>query len=186
MLQFPEWYVKPKPIIDYIEKCLQTKDPFAMLFVGKVGCGKTYLAEQVYNYIETENSNNHRIKMLFSSAAEVYREYLAALTKQNSDKNDLIARIESYLTWDVVVLDDLGKEMDTGAAKTFFSNLLCIQYDAFREGKLNRSIITTNYSGEQLKQLYGEHVVSRLVEYYTIVEFKAGDYRMAKAKKVIG
>lgn len=174
MLLYPSWYIR-SPINDYIDKALETGEPFSWFFVGATGCGKTYLANLIFEYLRaTEDIKSD----IFISAPEIYREYMDALDDMPRERSYKLGKIEKYMCRPLVVIDDLGAEKNTEAAHALIGDLIRAQYDYYQEGKSNKCIITTNYSEEALLEMYGEPVIDRLKP-YVVLRFTSGSYRRA-------
>lgn len=67
---------------------------------------------------------------------------------------------------DVLVLDDLGREHDSGWTQEQLHRLLDTRAREHR-----RTVVTTNLTGQALMERYGDPVVDRLVDDAVIVEF---------------
>lgn len=183
-MKHPDWYIPQQKLHAYIEPIVASGDPFAWLFIGRPGCGKTAAAEVVYNHIAEQHDNDPHFSAIGISAQSMYAQYLKASALDGKARSDEIAKLERYLSYDLVVLDDLGTEMDTPAARAYFANLIAMQYERYREGKFNRCIITTNLSCELIGEIYGERIIDRLVEFYTLIPFSAASYRKKQIKVV--
>jgi len=65
-MKYPDWYQKNAKLCAYIEE-LAAKDSFAILLTGKPGCGKTAIAEIVFDHIYAMYKNDSRFRMLRSA-----------------------------------------------------------------------------------------------------------------------
>lgn len=133
---------------------------FNTIFSGKAGTGKTHLAMAMLQVIN-EHSNPYR-KCLFVSVGEIIS------LVQDSFRNKESEFTEQSLTKllvdaDILALDDVGAE--TGSlnsekeASDFVSKILKKVFDGRDE---KPTIITTNLSGNQLKEKYDDRIFSRM------------------------
>ena len=179
-MNLPENYQKNNPnILKRIEQDLDTNSGFHYLFMGDVGCGKTYLAE-----IIAKNFENVR----YNSAFELYSDYLFLLDSSYTDKNEAIKNLKHSLRGSFVILDDLGAESPRSESSRNFISAVCqdgyLWVKEVEKMKVTRSIITTNLTGMQIQKLYGVRVIDRLQELYTIMKFKSKSFR-ADEKEII-
>jgi len=181
MIQFPSGYEKNVKLWQYVEPVIESNSKFAWIFTGVPGCGKTMAANLIYDALVAINANNHRYSAIGISAQQLYREYLTAT---ETGKTDDIKSIEAYLCRDLVMIDDLGWEMETNASKTFFANMLSLQYDHYQDGKMNQCIITTNLNYAGIEKVYGTRIIDRICEHYTILAFSNQSYRKDKLRVV--
>lgn len=177
-LAYPDWFVKNDKLILFCEEIV--KQPhFAVMFTGVPGCGKTVMAGIMFDYLQKQYKNSWAM-----SAHQLYSTYLKS-TNSDTDKSILVDRANNCMLNSLVFLDDLGCEMDTEASRTYFANILSIQYDAYNDGKFNRTIITTNLGSDEISDRYGERVIDRICEHYQIVKFNNKSFRKMNMKKVI-
>lgn len=182
-MNFPDGYVKNDKLITYIEK-LVSGDSFAILLTGKPGCGKTALGSIIFDHILASNRENGRFSYISASADRMYQDYLNALNLVGKERSDAIAKAESYLLYDLVLLDDLGCEMDTAASANYFARVFSMQYGAWEDGKRNRVIITTNLNIEGIASVYGSRVMDRIAEFYHVITLTNDSWRMKNLKQV--
>ena len=182
-MKYPEWYHKNAKLCAYIEE-LAANDSFDILLTGKPGCGKTALGSIIFDHILASNRENGRFSYISASADRMYQDYLNALNLVGKERSDAIAKAESYLLYDLVLLDDLGCEMDTAASANYFSRMFSIQYDAIKDSKLNMCIITTNLTKEGIATAYGSRVMDRIAEHYHVITMTNESWRMKSIKEV--
>jgi DNA replication protein DnaC len=176
---YPDWFVKNDNLIKVCQELVK-QDHFAVMFVGVPGCGKTVMAGIMFDMLCKQHKNCWAL-----SAHELYTGYLKAINSKDEDKSILVDRANNCMLNSLVLLDDLGCEMDTDSSRTYFANILSIQYDNYNASKFNRTIITTNLDSEQIQARYGLRVLDRIYEHYQIVKFHNGSFRKAGMKKVI-
>lgn len=81
--------------------------------------------------------------------------------------------------------DDLGTENEGkhyGKAEDVFTTILSDRYELFtREGK--RTVLSTNFTPEEIGKRYGKRIESRLYEMFNIIVIGGKDIRQATTKK---
>ena len=182
-MKYPDWYQKNQKLIDYVENEIST-GKFAILLTGKPGCGKTALANLIFDHVLETNHENGRFSYIGATANGMYQDYLNALNLVGKERSDAIAKAESYLLYDLVLLDDLGCEISSDASASYFARVFSMQYEAWKDGKRNRVIITTNLNIEGIASVYGSRVMDRIAEFYHVITLMNDSWRMKNLKQV--
>ena len=174
--RLPKDYVKNNPnILEQVASDINKN--FHYFFQGQVGSGKTYLADAIAKY--------HEFKII--KAREVYRDYLRLMNSDYSDKNEQLTKIVRILRGKNVIFDDIGAEKPkTAASANFIEDIIEDRYDWWKKGLAERTIFTTNLTGIELGELYGDRVVDRLQEMFIIMKFKKVSFRTKKQKIIEG
>lgn len=139
-----------------------------LLLMGATGLGKTHLSIAIANAVIEKGYG-----VFYSSA-----EYL--ITKMQKEKFGRLEDDTSYnyaaLECDLLILDDLGTEFSTGFSKS-------IIYDIVNTRILTKkpTIINTNLSMPEIKEMYTPRVASRFIGEYTALLFDGADIRQIKA-----
>lgn len=140
--------------------------PIHMVLSGKSGVGKSHLAmATAWEVLEKSNYNK---RCLFISYAELLEQLKFAMNDEQARKEitgSLMAEIKSA---DFVVLDDLGaelgvKQFDDRNKSTNFNNDTLNRIVEARQNKA--TVFTTNLTGKELSQAYGERIVSRIMNH---------------------
>lgn len=138
-------------------------ETFNLLLTGTAGLGKSHLAMSILKEV-----NNHTYpvlykKTLFAGVSEV-------LSEIRNSFDDKYAKFNEYkmtkllVEPDILVLDDLGSEsgsMNTTKQASDFTQRVLYNVFNGRQGKC--TIVTTNYSGEQLQRVYDQKLLSRIL-----------------------
>jgi DNA replication protein DnaC len=207
---YPPDYIRNEKLCSMMESAIDSREPFCWLFTGVPGCGKTMAAEMMISAViksiyppdmwtaidssqacfsllrETNgfDSIKKRATIVSTTAHRLYSEYMRCVSSSELSKNSDIRQLNSALCKSIVFIDDLGCEQQTESSRSFFANLFSEQYDWLRAGNANHVIITTNLSSSGIIDMYGERVMDRIFEYYTIVKFTNPSYRAKKLKKI--
>ena len=140
-----------------------------LLFTGNTGLGKTFLSSCIANEIIKKGKN-----VLYQTAPVMLDSIIDYRFGKNKDSNIL----ESILTVDLLVIDDLGTECINNMKFTELFNI--INTRLLNQSKITKTIISTNLSLKNLYSNYDERIVSRLVGNYDICYFFGDDIRFKK------
>lgn len=143
-----------------------------MLLMGNVGCGKTYLAASIANDLV-----EHNVDVKFVVVPDFLDELRYTFADTTAAKElELMERVKSA---SVLILDDLGAHNYTDwSIKTLFS---IINYRVNYELPM---IVTTNLSVEEIEDLIGSRIYSRLVESCGLYKMRCSyDIRAAMRKR---
>lgn len=155
-------------IIDACRLFVQTFDgKFQNLMLyGPVGTGKTFLT----NCIAKELLDRSHSVVYFTAF-----QLFELLSPSHTEENDLRQRSEAVLDSDLLILDDLGTEM----LNTFTVSRL---FQVLNERALRRrsTIISTNLSLKDFRDLYSERIFSRITSSYTLLKFTGSDIRIRR------
>lgn len=148
---------------DYVDK-FNTTPIKNLLFTGKSGTGKTYLA----GAIVTELNKREQVNVFINS----YDLFRCLLNKNKADASNQYI-YDLLINCDLLVIDDLGTEPKNNS---FLYGLNLIINQRYSLG--NAFIITTNLSLTELNQRYGERIFSRITGKNTAaISFNGDDLR---------
>jgi len=137
-----------------------------LLLIGSPGLGKTFLS----NCIEGELRG--RCKTVLSlRAVKLFR----LMEEIKFGREDDPEKERAVYDCDLLIIDDLGTESDGQLNSSFFDDIL---NERINLGK--KTLISTNYSMEELHRRYSSRFISRLTEYFIICRFSGNDIRMIK------
>lgn len=144
------------PVFDLMQKWCETKSSkYNVLISGLTGTGKTYLTECIASKLMEKN----RV-VLFTTAFTLNNSMLNYHISFDSSREEIL---EPYLSSEVLIIDDLGTEpMLKNVTKEYL-------YLILNERMLKHlsTIITTNLNLEDIMNIYGERIFSRLVHKQT-------------------
>lgn len=150
---------------DFI-RTFDTEKP-SLLFYGPVGTGKTFLT----NCIAKELLDSGH-SVIYFTAFQFFEHFSVTGGPEAGAPEQ---RHEALLDSDLLILDDLGTEM----ANTFTVSRL---FQILNERALRRrsTILSTNLSPKDFRDIYSERVFSRITSCYTLVKFTGSDIRIRK------
>ena len=142
---------------------------YGLIFSGSPGTGKTMLVTSVVKEIMRIDNSNLKIKV--GSIMRMLYDI-----KENFDDESAI--IKEFSNYDLLVLDDLGKEHFSSWSKQVIYLIVNERYE-----NMKPTFITTNCSAEELSEKIDEATISRFFEMGMSVKFgKAQDYRKVISK----
>ena len=141
-----------------------------LLFYGRAGTGKTFLINCIAKELIEKSYS-----VIYLSAVQLF-DLLADYSFKRS--NTTIYRQISFdelLRCDLLIIDDLGTEM----SNSFTESSL---FDCLNERLIHQksTIISTNFSLQELQQKYEERIFSRTAGNYTPLKIFGDDIRIKK------
>lgn len=142
-----------------------------ILFYGNAGVGKTFLS----NCIAKELLNSSHTVIYLTAF-----QFFDILERHKFDKNDtdysMEEKFQGIMDCDLLIIDDLGTEL----TNSFINSQL---YLCVNERLLSKhsTIISTNLSLDEIRELYSERIFSRITSNYTIIKLFGEDIRLKKA-----
>lgn len=142
-----------------------------LFFYGTVGTGKSFLTTCVANELLKKGHS-----VIYFSAPSLF-ELLSEYAFDAKMKQELHGVYEDLYNCELLIIDDLGTERTNNFV---ISELLsCINE---REIRKKPTIITTNYSLENLQAIYADRIFSRITSNYSLLKITGPDIR--KLKKI--
>ncbi len=135
-----------------------------LLFYGSPGQGKTFMCSCIAKALI--DANYHVVYQTAYKMFDIIKDFKFA--------NDSAARTRYQLLvdCDLLIIDDLGTEL----INTFtHAELFHIVNARLLEQK--KTLISTNLSPQELRDSYGERIISRLIGHYRIIRFFGDDLR---------
>lgn len=140
------------------------------IMIGTTGLGKTHLSTAV-----AEKVIERGYSVVYVSAVSMIRDFSNSI-KRNSDGE--VADVSSYYDCDLLIIDDLGTEVTNRLTQSYF-------YEVINEriNKRKCTMINTNLTVVELKDIYTDRVTSRILGEYTPMSFSGVDIRRQKSLK---
>lgn len=143
-----------------------------LLLTGPSGVGKTFLSSCIANTLISQD-----VSVIYQTAGVVFS--LMEKIKFSKAPEPADQYTANRITeCDLLILDDLGAEFITEFSVT---ELFRIINTRLLSGK--KTIINTNLSLGDIKHIYSERTLSRLIGSYNILKFYGDDIRMLKKLK---
>jgi DNA replication protein DnaC len=144
-------------------------EPSGNLFLyGGYGTGKTHLAVAIARELLLQGK-----ELLFTSVPRLLFEIRKAF-KQDADDTEAFY-VEKYSSCPFLILDDFGLEKSTEWARQTLDYII---YE--RDNHLRPTVITSNFSLDELTEKMDGRISSRLAGMGKVVLFKGEDYRLRR------
>lgn len=139
-----------------------------LLFMGTVGTGKTFLSNCIAKaLIDTSHS------VIYFSATELFDTFAGFVF--GKDKNALENFCNDLYHCDLVIVDDLGTELESSFVTSYFFSFL---NERQQSGK--STLITTNLDLKELNRKYSDRICSRIIGNFEICLLTGPDIRIRK------
>lgn len=138
-----------------------------LLLYGDTGVGKTFLTHCVARELLEESYS-----VIYFTAAQLF-DIFAQNTFHHSE--DAEVDYEHIYGCDLLIIDDLGTEMNNSFTNSQL--FICLNERILRR---KATMISTNLSLEDLKNIYSERVFSRITSVYTVLRLTGDDIRIQK------
>ena len=161
-----------KKMINDCLTCNFIREKRNIVFIGNPGTGKTHLSIGIGLKALMKGH-----KVLFTSVSEM----LHNLNMAKAD-NSYYQKVSYYLSFDLLILDELGFKKLPGYCIDDFFEIISKRYE---KGSV---IITTNKSFEQWGDIFAdtilaEAILDRIVHYSAIIKINGSSYRAKNLKK---
>ena len=142
-----------------------------LLFRGPAGLGKTFLSNCIANVLLKKKRT-----VLYQTAPVLLDEVISyRLNKPDANPNI----VKNILNADLLIVDDLGTENINSMKFTELFNIVNTRL-LNQNMKITKTIISTNFSLQEMYSIYDERIVSRVVGHYTVCKFFGDDIRLKK------
>lgn len=144
-----------------------TSETGSLLLMGGTGLGKTHLSTAIARRVIERGYD-----VVYESAPNILADFDYDRFRLRSDEEP---RAEKYLTCDLLIIDDLGTEVDTRFTLSHLYNLFNT-----RINRAKATVVSTNLSERELSARYDDRIVSRLFGEFTPILFLGEDVRKQK------
>ena len=151
----------------YVNNWKQVKaENLGLLFWGDVGTGKSFLAACIANG-------------LLDQGVSVWMTNFTWILNKLSDLQvkERCQYIASFGKVDLLIIDDLGTENTTAFSTAAIGSLIDLRIVAAKQ-----TVISTNFTFDDIKKTYGERIFSRLMGEYRVLALSGCDIRTQKIK----
>ena len=151
---------------DFIRKFSYTYQN--LLLYGSTGIGKTFLTHCIAKeLLETSHS------VLYFSAPQLFDALAENVFSRNEQMSSSLH--EEIYQCDLLIIDDLGTEV----VNTFVASQLFTCMDT-RDLQQKATVISTNLSLHNIRDIYSERIFSRLSSKYKVIKLFGDDIRLIK------
>ena len=151
--------------------------PSCLCFLGKTGTGKTHLSISCLANSVIESIREHRQedKIKYTRASELMRDFKSIMNtkKGGTTENQLMREYQSY---DMLVIDELGRFLQGDYSLNIIQEII-----AYRLESNKKTILVLNGTFQDLKQIVGEHIISKQKKKGKSLKFDEEDYRKKDA-----
>lgn len=157
-------------VFDYVRDYAEhfSKNSPSLLFIGGTGLGKTHLSSALAMKVLDAGYD-----VVYDTAQSVF----SAFEKNRFNRDD--KETPRYTECELLIMDDLGSEMNSQAGTSTLYNIL----NARMNSELP-TVISTNLSPNELRAKYDSRIISRLFGQFGIMQFTGRDIRMEKLKNL--
>lgn len=135
------------------------------VILGRAGVGKTHLAIAIAKKLNIDfKANNNPKSVLFMNVPTMFQKIQSGFSQKDARTTD--EWLDLLKKVDYLILDDFGKGEQTPWKMDFMYNLLDAR---------DKTIITTNLTGAEMKQTFDSSLVSRVAKGAKDLTFKYPD-----------
>lgn len=139
-----------------------------LIFSGGTGLGKTFLSNCIVNELLKKGKT-----VMYQTAPVMLDSLISDLFAKPGEQKNLS---ENLLSVDLLVIDDLGTETINSMKFTELYKIINTRLLS-QNGKITKTIISTNLDLKSLLKTYDERIISRFVGYYNVYRFYGDDIR---------
>lgn len=170
-----DYYGAYKPLMSMMFQCCKmyaenfTANSGSLFMHGSTGLGKTHFSLSIANAVLKKGNS-----VIYHSSLDLFGILEKEYFKKDKDMCEKTT-MEAITSADLLILDDLGAEMDNKFYKTSLYEIL--------EKRINAQlpmIINSNLDIKKISEKYGERIGSRLSA-FSIYEFQGYDIRLLKS-----
>ena len=146
-----------------------------LLLSGPPGLGKTFLSACIARTVSESG-----FSVVYDTAVNDFEQFdTRRFRRDSSDGLDARDETRRYLGCDLLILDDLGREMTTRLTQASLYELVNTRLVADKQ-----TVISTNLPLEELESRYDPPTVSRLKGEYEFLEFFGEDIRSLRKNRL--
>lgn len=155
-----------------LKSCREFIDTFGtefrnLLLYGDTGVGKTFLSHCIAKELLEQS-----FSVIYFTAAQLFDIFAKSTFRREEEAG---ADCDHIYSCDLLIIDDLGTEMSNSFTNSQL--FICLNERILRK---KSTLISTNLSLEDLKNIYSERVFSRITSAYTVLRLTGDDIRIQK------
>ena len=173
--QSKEIYLRMTSILSVTKKYAEDFDASSsgnIAMFGNTGLGKTHLSSAMAGVIIEKGNDVYYTSAMNMFADFEYKRF------GNSASPDAEGDIEKYFTCDLLIIDDLGTEINNQFTTSCLYNIINT-----RLNKKKPTVISTNLTQDEFRKRYWDRIASRIFGEYLVLPFCGTDIRAQKIKK---
>ncbi|MBD5155077.1 MAG: ATP-binding protein [Oscillibacter sp.] len=145
-----------------------------LLFTGAPGLGKTFLSACIAREV-----SGRGFSVVYDTAAHVLQQFeMRKFGREDPYEEDPEQDVNRYLNCDLLMMDDLGTEMNLPSSQSLVYQIV---NDRLVNGR--KTVLSTNLRLDDMGRRYGEAVLSRIRGEYQIIRFFGQDIRQLKRNR---
>lgn len=141
-----------------------------IIFYGNTGVGKTFLSNCIAKALLDK-----AFSVLYMSAIDLYENLSSNTHSDNFTGIETPALEEQIMSCDLLIIDDLGTEL----VNTYTNSRLFHCLNNRLQNNLS-TVISTNFSLQELMNTYSERIFSRISSSYKLLKLFGDDIRLLK------
>ena len=141
---------------------------------GAPGLGKTFLSACIASVVAEKGYS-----VVYDTAVNVVSYFEEARFGRRGEPEEAEADVKRCLSCDLLILDDLGTEMNTSFTVSAVYELLNTH---LREGR--STVVSSNLGGGEISLRYTPQIASRLAGSYRELKFYGRDIRLQKKEEI--
>ncbi|MBR3554912.1 MAG: ATP-binding protein [Oscillospiraceae bacterium] len=148
-------------------------DGRSLFLTGAPGLGKTFLSACIASVVAEKG-----FSVVYDTAVNVVSCFEEARFGRRGEPEEAQADVQRCLRCDLLILDDLGTEMNTSFSVSAIYEVLNTR---LREGR--STVVSSNLSLEEISRRYTSQIASRLAGSYKELKFYGKDIRIQKKEE---
>ncbi len=141
----------------------------SLLFMGETGLGKTHISLSIVSAVCDKGYS-----VVYGPAGTLF----SAAEKEHFSYSGETEKLDSLLSCDLLVIDDLGTEFLSAFTSSLFYNIINSRLLANKP-----TVISTNLDIDEIEKRYSNRIASRFIGNYEVKRFLGEDIRQQKAYK---
>lgn len=164
--KFADKYFKINGSKNGVDTASDENDRRNIIFSGNTGVGKTYLSNCIAKVLL-----DRYYSVIYLSAKELF-EALVKVKLEKSEDQKYLLLIEEVYESDMLIIDDLGTELSNHFTTTEFFHIINRRVNTEKS-----TIISTNLSLDEMRDIYSERVTSRIRKSFMYIRLFGNDIR---------
>ena len=145
----------------------------SLFLTGAPGLGKTFLSACIASVVAEKGYS-----VVYDTAVNVVSYFEEARFGRRGEQEEAEADVQRSLRCDLLILDDLGTEMNTSLSVSAVYEVLNTR---LREGR--STVVSSNLGTEEIARRYTPQIASRLAGSYKELKFYGRDIRLQKKEE---